>query len=148
MSPIILVINGPNLNMLGIREPEKYGKKTLEQIIDKAKEIAKSQNFTIKSFQSNHEGELVDYIQREGLNADGIVINAGAYTHTSIAIRDALLSVQAKFVEVHLSNVFSREPFRFHSFLSDKAIGVITGFGENSYYLGIEALIDLISKRE
>lgn len=136
----ILLVNGPNLNMLGMREPDKYGSITLEEIVNRCKSIASRYGYEILHFQSNIEGEIVSFIQREGVNAKGMVINAGAYTHTSIAIRDAILSVNIPFVEVHLSNVYARESFRHKSFLSDIAIGVITGFKENSYYSGILCL--------
>lgn len=133
----ILVINGPNLNMLGRREASQYGSITLDElemrILDKAGDLG----ISVELFQSNFEGEIVERIQNaESYN--GIVINAGAYTHTSIAIRDALLSVKARFIEVHLSNVFSREPFRHQSMLSDIAVGVIAGLREQSYLLALE----------
>ena len=133
----ILVINGPNLNMLGKREAGQYGTITLDAlemlILDKAGDLG----ISVELFQSNFEGEIVERIHNaEGYN--GIIINAGAYTHTSIAIRDALLSIKARFIEVHLSNVYSREPFRHKSMLSDIAIGVIAGFKEHSYLLALE----------
>ncbi len=137
----ILLVNGPNLNMLGIREPDKYGKLTLSGIVEKCTSIAKRYGYEVVDFQSNSEGEIVNFIQIEGLKSSGMVINAGAYTHTSVAIRDSILAVGIPFVEVHLSNVFSREPFRHRSYLSDIAIGVISGFKENSYYLGLIALL-------
>lgn len=140
----ILLVNGPNLNMLGLREPDKYGNVQLSTIIDTMKSLAKSAEYNIMDFQSNSEGALVDFIQENSKNACGMIINAGAYTHTSIAIRDAILSVQLPFVEVHLSNIYKREVFRHKSYLSDVAIGVIAGFGENSYYLGFKALVDFL----
>jgi len=143
----ILLVNGPNLNMLGMREPDKYGSITLEEIVNRCKSIASRYGYEILHFQSNIEGEIVSFIQREGVNAKGMVINAGAYTHTSIAIRDAILSVNIPFVEVHLSNVYARESFRHKSFLSDIAIGVITGFKENSYYSGILCLLEYLGER-
>jgi 3-dehydroquinate dehydratase-2 len=147
MKGTILVVNGPNLNMLGVREVEKYGGKNLDAILAQLEEKAHGLDYKIKSFQSNSEGEMIDFIQLEGREAKGMLLNAGAYTHTSIAIRDAILSVKVPFVEIHLSNIFNREHFRSHSFLSDIALGIISGFGENSYYLGISALVDLIEKR-
>ncbi len=133
----ILVINGPNLNMLGQREANQYGTisyNDLEvRILDKAGDLG----IDVDIFQSNFEGEIVEKIQNAE-NYNGIIINAGAYTHTSIAIRDALLSIKARFIEVHLSNVYSREPFRHKSYLSDIAIGVIAGFKEHSYLLALE----------
>ena len=142
----LLVLNGPNLNMLGIREPEKYGNKNLEMIAGECVRKAESLGYKLKHFQSNTEGDLVGFIQKEGTESSGMILNAGAYTHTSVAIRDAILSVKIPFVEVHLSNVFARESFRHQSYLSDIAIGVITGFGENSYYLGIEAIDGYLEK--
>lgn len=137
----ILFINGPNLNMLGRREPELYGHLTLDDINKKIAEKALKLNIEAEFYQSNHEGELVDRIQSaKDENIDAFVINAGAYTHTSIAIRDALLSTDIKFIEVHLSNVFQREKFRRTSYLSDIAYGVIVGFGYLGYELALEAL--------
>lgn len=134
----ILVINGPNLNFLGIREPEKYGKLTLEKINDKILEKAKGYNYNIEFFQSNHEGDLVDKIQEVYGKVDYIIINPGALTHYSIAIRDALLSVQIKTIEVHLSNVYTREEFRHKSVISDIVIGKITGFGYYGYLMALD----------
>lgn len=143
----ILMVNGPNLNMLGKREPDKYGEETLEEIVKWIKKEAEERGYELLHFQSNSEGEIIDFIQREGREAVGLIINAGAYTHTSIAIRDAILSVGIPTVEVHLSNIFSREPFRHISYISDIAIGVITGFKKYSYYLGLLALINYIEER-
>ncbi|SJZ35241.1 3-dehydroquinate dehydratase [Cetobacterium ceti] len=134
----ILVINGPNLNFLGIREPEKYGKLTLEKINDKILKKARGYNYNIEFFQSNHEGDLVDKIQEVYGKVDYIVINPGALTHYSIAIRDALLSVQIKTIEVHLSNVYTREEFRHKSVISDIVIGKITGFGYYGYLMALD----------
>lgn len=137
----IAIVNGPNLNLLGSREPDIYGSQSLEMI-----QASVTGRFSGQSefafFQSNSEGELVDCIQAlaDG-KADGIVINAGAYTHTSVAIRDALLAVGLPFVEVHLSNVFAREEFRHRSTLSDKAVGLVCGFGPLGYELAVEGLI-------
>lgn len=133
----ILVINGPNINMLGKREPGHYGGITFLELEELIREHAEKHNIDIDFFQSNIEGEIVTRIQ-QAENYDGIIINAGAYTHTSIAIRDALLSIKAKFIEVHLSNVFAREQFRHQSYLSDIALGVIAGFKEDSYLLALE----------
>ncbi|MFN4245183.1 MAG: type II 3-dehydroquinate dehydratase [Brevinematia bacterium] len=143
----ILLVNGPNLNMLGVREPDKYGRLTLSSIVNNCSKIAKKYGYEIIDFQSNSEGDIVSFIQKEGLEAKGLLINAGAYTHTSIAIRDAILSVGIPFVEIHLSNVFSRESFRQHSYLSDIAIGVITGFKEDSYYLGLLSLLSYLGEK-
>lgn len=148
MKGTILLINGPNLNMLGSREKDIYGNSTLPDIVAGFEKKAVELGYQVLSFQSNEEGEIVGFIQKEGKGAAGLVLNAGAFTHTSIAIRDALLAVRVPFIEVHLSNVFARESFRHRSFLSDIAIGVITGFGENSYYLGLSALVDFIGKKK
>lgn len=131
----ILVINGPNLNMLGRREKTIYGEMTLDGINNMLTQRAAGR-CELEFFQSNHEGDIVDMIQ--GTDADGIILNAGAYTHTSVAIRDGLLAVSKPFIEVHLSNVFSREEFRHHSYLSDIAKGVIAGFGSMSYALALD----------
>lgn len=132
----ILVINGPNINMLGQREPGHYGDISFYELEDLIRDEAAKQGIEVDFFQSNSEGAIVDCIQQAG-SYDGIILNAGAYTHTSIAIRDALLSIKAKFIEVHLSNVFARELFRHHSYLSDIAVGVIAGFREDSYLMAL-----------
>ena len=138
----ILVIHGPNLNILGSREPETYGSDTLESINQTLIKLAKKNNAQLESFQSNVEGEIVSCIQQAASNQiDFIIINPAAYTHTSIAIRDAFLATRIPFIETHLSNVHAREAFRAHSYLSDIALGVICGFGKNSYVLALEAAI-------
>jgi 3-dehydroquinate dehydratase-2 len=137
----LLLLHGPNLNLLGTREPHLYGHQSLAQLDGDLRQRAQELGAALESFQSNHEGELVDRIHRALGECDGIVINAGAYTHTSIALRDALLGVAIPFVEVHLSNTQAREPFRHHSTLADRAIGVIAGFGPLSYRLGLEGLV-------
>lgn len=147
MSKKILLVNGPNLNMLGVREPEKYGSLSLNEIVESLTKIAGETGFVLKSFQSNHEGEIIDFIQMEGPSSKGLIINAGAYTHTSIAIRDAILSVSIPFVEVHLSNIYKREGFRQKSFLSDIAVGVICGFGYYVYELGFYALVNYLENK-
>jgi len=138
----LLVLHGPNLNLLGTREPGLYGSSTLAEIDAALQQQAASLGVALASFQSNHEGGLVDRIHQARGHCDGILINAAAYTHTSIAIRDALLAVEIPFVELHLSNTHAREPFRNHSTLADKAIGVICGFGPTSYRLALEGLVD------
>ncbi len=135
----ILVINGPNLNMLGKREPAVYGRVSYEELVDLIRRWADTLGVRVDVLQFNSEGAIIDAIQAAD-RRDGIIINAGGYTHTSVAIRDALLSVGLPVVEVHLSNIFSREEFRTTSFISDIALGVITGFGTYSYYLGLVAL--------
>jgi len=137
----LLLINGPNLNLLGTREPGLYGSTTLAEIEAKLAAEAVTLGHRLSSFQSNHEGALVDRIhQARAESVAGILINAGAYTHTSIALRDALAGVAIPYVEVHLSNVYAREPFRHHSYLSEKALGVIVGFGAKGYRLSLLAL--------
>jgi 3-dehydroquinate dehydratase-2 len=134
MAQRILVLNGPNLNLLGLREPHLYGHTTLAHIEAHLESVASSLGVTLTAYQSNHEGDLVDRIQSARTDGtDFIVINAGAYTHTSVAIRDALAGVKISFVEVHLSNVYKRETFRHHSYLSDLAVGVIVGLGPYGY---------------
>ncbi|MCZ2440407.1 MAG: type II 3-dehydroquinate dehydratase [Burkholderiales bacterium] len=135
----ILVLNGPNLNLLGTREPDVYGSTTLEQITSELRTQAAQVGVTVDSFQSNHEGALVDRIQAARLDGtEFIVINPGAYTHTSIAIRDALAGVALPFIELHISNVHKREPFRQHSYLSDLAVGVICGLGVHGYRAALD----------
>jgi 3-dehydroquinate dehydratase-2 len=136
----ILVIHGPNLNLLGTREPEVYGANTLDDINQDLTGMASQKGIALQAFQSNSEGEIVDCIQQAGNNkVEFVIINPAAYTHTSIAIRDAFLATRLPFIEVHLSNVYAREDFRKHSYLSDIAVGVISGFGINSYRLAFEA---------
>lgn len=137
----ILVIHGPNLNMLGKREPEIYGSKALEDINSTLSEEAKKLDVEIEFFQSNSEGEIVGRIQDAMQKFDGLLINPGAYTHTSVAIRDAILSAGLHVVEVHISNVYKREEFRHKSFISGVAVGVISGFGVDSYFLGLSGLV-------
>jgi 3-dehydroquinate dehydratase-2 len=137
----LLLLNGPNLNLLGSREPGLYGAQTLEQIESTLSQQAADLGVELQCFQSNHEGELVDRIHAARGQVDGILINAGALTHSSIALRDALLGVAIPFVELHLSNVHAREAFRHQSMLADKAIGVICGFGPASYGLALQGLV-------
>ncbi len=140
----ILVIHGPNLNLLGRREPLIYGKVTLTQINNELKMIAKKRKVGITIKQSNHEGEIVDSIGKAKNRYAGLLINPAAYTHTSVAIRDAIVASGILTVEVHLSNIYSREEFRHRSLISPVVKGTILGFGAKSYKLGLEALIDLI----
>src|SRR5687768_13863297 len=137
----IAVLNGPNLNLLGQREPEVYGRTTLAEIEAMVREAAVPMGVEIEWFQTNHEGEMVDAVQRLRGHADGALINAAALTHSSLALRDALLAVKIPFVELHLSNIFAREPERRHSVIADLAIGMVTGFGAQSYVLALQALM-------
>jgi len=143
----IAVLNGPNLNLLGEREPEIYGRTSLADIERMIKERARALGVECTWVQTNHEGELVEAIQALKGHADGAVINAAAFTHTSLAVRDALLAVHVPFVEVHLSNIFGREPERRRSLLADLAVGVVTGFGADSYRLGLEGLVGRLQSR-
>jgi len=143
----LLVLHGPNLNLLGQREQSIYGCQSLVDIDKRLRMVAQQQGWELNSFQSNSEGELIDAIHRALTeNVDGIVFNPAAYTHTSVALRDALLAVAIPTVEVHLTNIYQRESFRHHSYISGVAIGQISGFGIDSYLLGIQALVNYINK--
>jgi 3-dehydroquinate dehydratase-2 len=137
----ITVLNGPNLNLLGIREPGVYGTLTLKDVEERLRARAGSRA-TLSFRQSNHEGDLVTWIQEAGASGAGVILNAGAYTHTSVALRDAISGAKANVIEVHLSNVHARESFRHHSYISPVAKGVIAGFGALSYELALEALLE------
>jgi len=143
----LLCLHGPNLNLLGTREPDLYGRCSLEEINAALQQRAAALGAAIDCFQSNHEGALVERIHQAAPGVDGILINAGAYTHTSIALRDALLGVAIPYVELHLSNVHAREPFRHRSHLADKALGVVCGFGPLSYQLALEGLVGHLGRR-
>lgn len=140
----ILVINGPNLNMLGTREPEKYGKTTLSEIEKELYAYSFELGVDIETFQSNTEGEIIDKIQQSMGSFDGILINPAAYTHTSVAIRDAISAVNIPCVEIHLTNIHAREEFRQKSLIAPVCVGQICGFKENSYKLGLKALCDYL----
>lgn len=140
----ILVLNGPNLNLLGVREPTTYGRETLADIEEACLEQAAELGLSVDFRQSNHEGQLVDWIQEARENADGIILNAGAYTHTSIAILDALKAAELPVIEAHLSNIYRRETFRHTSYVSAGAQGVICGFGGHGYVLALAAMARLI----
>ena len=140
----ILLLNGPNLNMLGKREPEKYGNLTLESIENSIIELGRKNNVEIECFQSNHEGEIIDKIQQT--TCDGLIINAGGFTHTSVAIRDAISSVEIPTVEVHMTNIHAREEFRHSSLISVVSIGQVVGFKEKSYEFALLGLIDYLNK--
>lgn len=137
----IAVLNGPNLNLLGEREPEVYGRSTLGEIEAMVREAARAHGVEIEWLQTNHEGEMVDAVQGLRGRVDGALINAAALTHSSLALRDALLAVRVPFVELHLSNIFAREPERRHSMIADLALGMVTGFGAQSYLLALQALV-------
>jgi 3-dehydroquinate dehydratase II len=145
MAKPIYVLNGPNLNLLGSREPEVYGKETLEDVRKRCEQRAAALGLSVDFRQSNHEGELVAWIQEARTKAAGLIVNAGAFTHTSIAMLDALLACPIPSVEVHLSNIFTREPFRHRSYISKAVKGVICGFGGLGYELAIEALAGTIA---
>ena len=144
----VLVIQGPNLNLLGSREPEVYGKATLDDIHQKLATLAKEADIYLEAYQSNHEGELIDRVQKAKKDGvDYIIINPGGFTHTSVALRDALAGVAIPFIEVHLSNIHQREEFRKHSYFSDLAIGVICGLGAHGYALALNTIQHQLSTR-
>lgn len=147
-APVILVLNGSNLNMLGVRQPEIYGRTTLADIEAQCRERAAALGLEIEFRQSNHEGELVTWIQQARDNADGIVINAGAYTHTSVAILDALKVAELPVIEVHISNIHAREEFRHHSYISAAATGIIVGLGPQGYLLALDALANILKSKK
>lgn len=142
----IAVVHGPNLRLLGRREPEVYGTTTLEEIDVELQELADELGVGIETFQSNHEGELLDFVEAAAERVEGFLVNAGAFTHTSIALRDAFAGVGLPFVEVHLSNTAAREPFRHRSHLAPTAGGVVYGFGPSSYLLGLRGLVALLQE--
>ncbi len=147
MSKPAYVLNGPNLNMLGLREPQIYGHETLDDVRAKVEAHGRKLGLAIDFRQSNHEGDLVTWIQEARDNSSGILLNAGALTHTSVAILDALNAAEVPAIEVHLSNVFRREAFRHHSYVSLGAVGVICGFGPNSYILALDALAAIVAAK-
>ena len=142
--PKILVIHGPNLNMLGKREPEIYGKTTLDELNSSLEARGEKLDLKVKTFQTNHEGEIVDKIQSASSGLKGLIINPAALTHTSIAIRDALLLLDIPVIEIHISNIYQREPFRHKSLISDVVAAQLTGFGIKGYHIALEALAEMI----
>lgn len=138
----ILVVNGPNLNLLGTREPEIYGNVTLDQIITRLTEAALAAGFELVAFQSNHEGEIIDCIQKEATQCEGMIINPGAFSHYSYAIRDAITAVGLPTIEVHISNIYAREEFRHHSVIAPVCVGQISGLGVDGYLAALRWLID------
>ena len=146
MAKLITVLNGPNLNLLGLRQPEIYGKETLDDVTAAVAGLAEELGLTIRFLQSNHEGQLVDWIQEARGKSAGIIINPAAYSHTSIAILDALNAFDGPVLEVHISNIHQREAFRHHSFVSQRADGVIAGFGTEGYTLALRRMANLVTK--
>lgn len=144
MTKKIAVLNGPNLNLLGSREPDTYGSTTLDEIRQMVIDRSNEHQIDVDFRQTNIEGELVDWIQETGASCDGIILNAAAYTHTSIALHDAVAAIKAPVIEVHLSNVFAREEYRHHSYISDVAVGVICGFGADGYVLAVDAIASML----
>lgn len=144
----ILLINGPNLNLLGQRQPEIYGSTTLKDIVDAVRRRASEHGVTVADFQSNIEGEIVDFIQIQAAEADGIIINAGALTHYSLALRDVFEAVQKPVVEVHISNIYAREEFRHHSVFADIAVGQISGLGWRGYIAALDSLVGILNEKK
>ena len=144
MGKRIYLLNGPNLNLLGQRQPEIYGRDTLDDIAETCKKVAVAQGMTLKAFQSNSEGQLIDWVHEARQNADAIIINPGAYSHTSIALLDALNTFEGKVIEVHISNIHKREEFRHHSYISLRADGIIVGVGTQGYMLAVQALQNVL----
>jgi 3-dehydroquinate dehydratase-2 len=144
----IAAVHGPNLNLLGLREPKVYGRQTLDDVNAALSSLAAELGVEVEWHQSNHEGGLVDFVQQAAPRVDGFLVNAGAYTHTSVALRDALAGVARPYVEVHISNVFARERFRHWSYLAAGAVGVVSGFGANSYRLGLRAMVEHLQEQK
>ena len=144
MGKRIYLLNGPNLNLLGQRQPEIYGRDTLDDIAETCKKMAVAQGMTLKAFQSNSEGQLIDWVHEARQNADAIIINPGAYSHTSVALLDALNTFEGKVIEVHISNIHNREEFRHHSYISLRADGIIVGVGTQGYMLAVQALQNML----
>ena len=146
MTRLVTLLNGPNLNLLGLRQPEIYGRETLDDVVRASADLAEELGLSIRALQSNHEGQLVDWIHEARGTSSGIIINPGAYSHTSIAILDALNAFEAPVLEVHISNIHKRESFRHHSYVSLRADGVIAGFGTEGYLLALRRMASLVGK--
>jgi len=146
VSKPVYILNGPNLNLLGQRQPENYGGETLADVVQACTDLAGNLGLTVKPLQSNHEGQLVDWIQEARLNGSAIILNPGAYSHTSVAILDALNTFDGPVIEVHISNIHKREAFRHHSFVSSRADGVIAGCGTQGYLLALRRVANLLAK--
>ena len=146
MSKPVYILNGPNLNLLGQRQPEIYGRETLADVVQECTDLAGTLNLSVKALQSNHEGQLVDWIQEARLQGCAIVINPGAYSHTSVAILDALNAFDGPVIEVHISNIHKREAFRHHSYVSSRADGVIAGCGTEGYLLALRRVASTLAK--
>ena len=144
MSKLVTLLNGPNLNLLGLRQPEIYGRETLEDVAAKVSDLGEELGLRIRALQSNHEGQLVDWIQESRGTSAGIIINPGAYSHTSVAILDALNAFDGPVLEVHISNIHRREAFRHHSFVSSRAEGVVAGFGTEGYLMALRRMATLV----
>jgi 3-dehydroquinate dehydratase-2 len=145
MSKLVTLLNGPNLNLLGLRQPEIYGRETLDDVSSKVADLAEELGLRVKALQSNHEGQLIDWIQEARGTSAGIIINPGAFSHSSIAILDALNAFEGPVLEVHISNIHKREPFRHHSFVSHRADGVIAGCGTDGYLLALRRMASLLA---
>ena len=147
MPKLVTLLNGPNLNLLGLRQPEIYGRETLDDVVARVADLAEELGLTVRALQSNHEGQLVDWIQEARGKSAGIILNPGAYSHTSVAILDALNTYDGPVIEVHISNIHKREAFRHHSYVSGRAEGVIAGFGTEGYLLALRRMASLVGKR-
>ena len=144
MSKLVTLLNGPNLNLLGLRQPEIYGRETLDDVVARVADLAEELGLTVRALQSNHEGQLVDWIQEARGKSAGIILNPGAYSHTSVAILDALNAYDGPVIEVHISNIHKREAFRHHSYVSARADGVIAGCGTEGYLLALRRIASLL----
>ncbi len=147
MPKLITLLNGPNLNLLGLRQPEIYGRETLDDVLASVADLADELGLAVKALQSNHEGQLIDWVQAARGKSAGIIINPGAYSHTSIALLDALNAYDGPVLEVHISNIHKREPFRHHSYISERADGVIAGFGTEGYALALRRMASLLAAK-